>query len=190
MIKGGFAGRILRVDLTRAEVRTEPLDPALAVKFIGGLGLAAKLAFDAIEPGTDALSPETPIVLGAGPLVGTNLPSTSRVFAVTKLPTSGSIGWCGGGGASFGYLLKNAGYDHLVIEGRADHPVCLAIADDSVEIRDASGLWGLGVDETCEALWKEAGQPLGVVSIGQAGVSTSTRVGGGELQAGPSKVST
>ena len=105
MIRGGFAGRVLRVDLTRGVVETEPLDEVLAIDFIGGLGLTAKLAYDAIEPGTDPLSPENPIVLGAGPLVGTNLPSASRVFAVTKLPTSGSIGWCGGGGASDGYLL-------------------------------------------------------------------------------------
>ena len=88
MIQGGFAGRILRVDLTRREVTTEPLDFALATQFIGGLGLTVKLAADAIEPGTDALSPDTPFVLGAGPLVGTNLPSTSRVFAVAKMPTT------------------------------------------------------------------------------------------------------
>jgi len=129
VIGGGFAGRVLRVDLTRGETRSEPLDSALAVKFVGGLGLTAKLAVDATEPGTDALSPDTPIALGAGPLVGTNLPSASRVFAVTKLPTTGLMGWCGGGGASFGYLLKNAGYDHVVIRGRADHPVRLSIAE-------------------------------------------------------------
>ena len=169
MIRGGFAGRVLRVDLTRGVVETEPLDDALATDFIGGLGLTAKLAYEAIEPGTDPLSPENPIALGAGPLVGTNLPSSSRVFAVTKLPTSHSIGWCGGGGASFGYLLKNAGYDHVVIEGRADRPVRLEITDEGAELRDASDLWGLGVDETCEALWREYGRPLGVICIGQAG---------------------
>jgi aldehyde:ferredoxin oxidoreductase len=169
MIGGGFAGRILRVDLTRGVVETEPLDAGLATDFIGGLGLTAKLAYDAIEPGEDALSPANPVALGVGPLVGTNLPSTSRVFAVTKLPTSGSIGWCGGGGASFGYLLKNAGYDHVVIEGRADRPVRLEISDDGAHLRDASSLWGLGVDETCETLWREFGRPLGVVCVGQAG---------------------
>ncbi|MBW1687680.1 MAG: hypothetical protein JRS35_21810 [Deltaproteobacteria bacterium] len=169
MIGGGFAGRVLRVDLTRGAVETQPLDSTLATDFIGGLGLTVKLAYDAIEPGTDALSPGNIIALGAGPLVGTNLPSTSRVFAVTKLPTSASIGWCGGGGASFGYLLKNAGYDHVVIEGRADRPVRLEITDEGAELRDASSLWGLGVDETCEALWRELGRPLGVICMGQAG---------------------
>ena len=169
MIRGGFAGRVLRVDLTGGVVETVPLESALARDWIGGLGLTVKLAHDAIEPGTDPLSPDNPIALGAGPLVGTNLPSASRVFAVTKLPTSHSVGWCGGGGASFGYLLKNAGYDHVLIEGRSDRPVRLEITDEGAALRDASDLWGLGVDETCESLWREFGRPLGVICIGQAG---------------------
>jgi len=169
MTAGGFAGSVLYVDLTHGEIRKEPLDLALAEKFIGGFGLTVKLAFDTIKPGTDALSPDNPIVLGVGPLVGTSLPSTSRVYVVTKLPTSETIGWCGGGGVNFGYLLKNAGYDHVVIEGRADRPVYLKIIDDEVEICEAGFLWGHGVEQTCEALWKEFGRPTGVISIGQAG---------------------
>ena len=169
MTAGGFAGSVLYIDLTHGEIRKEPLDYALAEKFIGGLGLTVKLAYDTIKPGTYALSPDNPIILGAGPLVGTNLPSTSRVYAVTKLPTSGTIGWCGGGGVNFGYLLKNAGYDHVVIEGRADRPVYVKIIDDEVDICDAGFLWGRGVEQTCEALWEEFGRPIGVISIGQAG---------------------
>ncbi|MCP4666761.1 MAG: hypothetical protein GY849_10380 [Deltaproteobacteria bacterium] len=141
----------------------------MAETFIGGLGLAIKLAYDTIKPGTDALSPDNPIVLGTGALVGTNLPAASRVYAVTKLPTSATIGWCGGGGVSFGYLLKNAGYDHVVIQGRADRPVYLKIFNDQVEICDADFLWGRGMEETSEALWEKFGRPAGVISIGQAG---------------------
>jgi aldehyde:ferredoxin oxidoreductase len=169
MTKGGFAGSVLYVDLTHGEIRKEPLDFGLAEKFIGGFGLTVKLACDRIKPGTDALSPDNPIVLGAGPLVGTSLPATSRVYAVTKLPASETVGWCGGGGVTFGYLLKNAGYDHVVIEGRADRPVYLKIVDNEVEVRDAAFLWGRGVEETCEAFWEEFGRPTGVISIGQAG---------------------
>ncbi|MGD2125020.1 MAG: aldehyde ferredoxin oxidoreductase N-terminal domain-containing protein [Desulfobacteraceae bacterium] len=169
MSGGGFAGSVLYVDLTHGEVRRAPLDLGLAEKLIGGFGLTVKLAYDTIKPGTDALSPDNPIVLGAGPLVGTSLPATSRVYAVTKLPTSETVGWCGSGGVTFGYLLKNAGYDHVVIEGRADRPVYLKIVDDEVTIRDAAFLWGRGVEETCETLWKEFGRPTGVISIGQAG---------------------
>ncbi|MBW2061929.1 MAG: hypothetical protein JRI95_10260 [Deltaproteobacteria bacterium] len=169
MTGGGFAGKVLYVDLTHREIKQEPLDSVLCEKFIGGLGLTIKLAYDHIRPGTDALAPENPIVLGAGPLVGTNLPATSRVYTVTKLPTSGAIGWCGGGGVNFGCMLKNAGYDHVIIEGQASQPVFLQIIDDDIQILDARSLWGKGVEETCEALWQDFGRPAGVISIGQAG---------------------
>ncbi|MBT4090300.1 MAG: aldehyde ferredoxin oxidoreductase, partial [Deltaproteobacteria bacterium] len=99
---GGFAGKVLLVDLTSKEITQEPLDMQLAVKFIGGLGLTLKLAYDNITPGAGALEPENIIAIGAGPLVGTGFPSTSRVFAVSKLPSSDTIGWCGAGGADFG----------------------------------------------------------------------------------------
>ncbi len=169
MTLGGFAGNILNVDLGRGEVRTEPLDPALGEQYIGGLGLAVKVAYDRISPGTDAMAPENPIVLGVGALVGTNLPATSRVFVITKLPTSGTIGWCGAGGVSFACMLKDAGYDLVVVTGKADRPVFLEIVDDEVSIRDASSLWGKGVTETCEALWAERPRPAGVLAIGQGG---------------------
>ncbi|MBW2090695.1 MAG: hypothetical protein JRI34_01035 [Deltaproteobacteria bacterium] len=169
MTNGGFVGKVLVVDLTNGEITQEPLDIALFEKFIGGLGLTVKLAYDHINPGYDALAPENPIVLGAGPLVGTSLPATSRIYAVTKLPVSGAIGWCGGGGVNFGCMLKNAGFDHVIIKGRAKEPVILQIIDDDVRILDARSLWGKGVNETCEALWQDFGRPLGVMAIGQAG---------------------
>ena len=165
----GFAGKILYVDLTRREIKVRPLDDELARKYIGGLGLCLKLAYDTIQPGTAALSPGNPIVLGAGPLVGTSLPSSSRVFAVTKLPTSNSIGWCGAGGVNFGYLFKNAGYDHVVIEGKSDQPVYLQIINDQVELCDADALWGKNVEETDHTLRQSFEMPVGIAAIGQAG---------------------
>jgi aldehyde:ferredoxin oxidoreductase len=169
MIRGGFSGNILYVDLTHGTITKKKLDAALAEKYIGGLGLTIKLAYDEIVPGTDALSPGNPVVLGAGPLVGTNLPSSSRIYAVSKLPTSGTIGWCGAGGANFGYLFKNAGLDHVVIKGRADRPVYLKIMDDDVEICPADNLWGLGVEEADAVLRKTSENRVGVLAIGQAG---------------------
>jgi len=169
MKRGGFAGTVLYVNLTNGEIKKRPLDLDIAQKFTGGLGVSLKLAFDRITPGVHALSPDNPIVLGAGPLVGTSLPATSRVYAVTKLPQSRAIGWCGGGGMSFGCLLKNAGYDHVVIEGRSDKPVFLKIFDDDVEILNGNSLWGKGVEDTCTSLWDTFGRPTGVISIGQAG---------------------
>lgn len=166
---GGFAGNVLHVDLTRREVRKAPLDPDLAKLYAGGLGLCIKLAADHLTPGADPLSPDNAIVLGAGPLVGTDLPAASRVYAVTKLPQSGTLGWCGGGGVNFGCQLKNAGYDHLIIKGQADSPVYLSLHDDEVRIEDAGRLWGRGVAETCASLGRGSGPPPGVLAIGPAG---------------------
>lgn len=169
MSLGGFAGKVLQVDLTKGQIRQEPLDTTMAEGYIGGLGLCLKLCYDAIEPGCEPLSSENPIVLGAGPLVGTGLPSTSRVYSLSKLPTSCTIGWCGAGGFTFGAMLKSAGFDHVIIQGRSDRPVYLAIYDDRVELKDAGRLWGQTVEDTTEALWDEYGIPTGVLAIGQAG---------------------
>ena len=166
---GGFAGKILWVDLTQGKIRQEPLDMAMAEKYVGGLGLCIKLFYDAVQPGCDPLSPNNPIVLGAGPLVGTSLPSTSRVYSVSKLPATGTIGWCGAGGFIFGAQLKSAGFDHIVIRGRSERPVYLMISDDEVRLKDASHLWGRTVEGASEALWQSHGIPTGVLAIGQAG---------------------
>jgi aldehyde:ferredoxin oxidoreductase len=168
----GFAGRILHVDLTAGKTEIAPLDPHAAEEYLGGLGLTIKMACDRIRPGCRALSPENPIVLGAGPLVGTDLPSTSRVYAVTRLPAAGRIGWCGAGGATFGYLMKNAGYDQIVIEGRSERPVYLYIENDCIDIRDADAFRGKGVEETVRSMRAMYGSPPpGILCIGQGGES-------------------
>ena len=169
MSRGGFAGKVLCIDLTTSHVQSLPLDMTVAEQFGGGLGLTVRLAYERITPGTGALSPDNPIVIGVGPLVGTNLPAASRMYAVTKLPASGSIGWSGAGGMSFACLLKYAGYDHVIIVGRAESPVFVKIVDDKVEICEARPLWGKGIEETSEALWNDAGRPAGVITIGPAG---------------------
>lgn len=166
---GGFSGTVLVVDLTQGVVSKEPLPEVSARDYLGGLGLTVKLASEWVRPGTDALAPENPIVLGVGPLVGTDLPSASRVYSVTKLPASGTIGWSGAGGVTFGCMLKNAGYDHVVITGRAERPVFLEIQDGTVVLRDASSLWGMAVPETCEALWERYIRPTGILAIGPGG---------------------
>ena len=169
MTGGGFAGKIVTVDLSREEIKTESLLPELATDFVGGLGLCLKLAYETIPQGVGALNEDNVIVLGAGPLVGTNLPAVSRVFAVTKMPTSNTIGWAGSGGVNFGCQLKNAGFDHIIIKGKATRPVFLSIADDKVEIKDAGSLWGLNMSDACEEIWNEVKPPSGIICIGQAG---------------------
>ncbi|MGD0277660.1 MAG: aldehyde ferredoxin oxidoreductase N-terminal domain-containing protein, partial [Syntrophales bacterium] len=165
----GFAGKILYVDLTDGVVEKTPMDMTLAEQFGGGIGLCIKLAYDMIPFKCDPFSPENIIVIGAGPTVGTNLPASSRVYGITKFPGSGRIGWCGGGGLMFGCMLKNAGYDHIVIKGRSKSPVYLKIVDDDVEICNASHLVGMGVAETYEVLQEDIDLRAGIISIGAAG---------------------
>ncbi len=170
---GGFSGKILFVNLSDSRIWTVPLDESMAADYMGGLGVCIKLAADYIPPGVAPLSPENVFVLGAGPLVGTDLPSSSRIYVVSKLPASGTVGWCGAGGYTFGAQLKYAGYDHVIVTGKSETAVYLDIEDDRVEIRDASGFRGKGIDETYDLISMDCNEPPGVLSIGPAGENKS-----------------
>ncbi|MHA1377051.1 MAG: aldehyde ferredoxin oxidoreductase N-terminal domain-containing protein [Candidatus Helarchaeota archaeon] len=188
----GYSGKIIFVDLNSGKIRKTPLGKGLIQKFIGGLGINIKLAYDYINEGIDPLSPDNPIILGAGPLVGTIVPSTSRSYITTKMPMNGVVGWAGGS-MSFGFMLKNAGYDHVVITGRSKTPVYLKIFDENVTLEDATSLWGKDTNQTADELKKLNGN-CGVITIGQAGenlikysialvdkISTIGRGGGGAV---------
>jgi aldehyde:ferredoxin oxidoreductase len=173
MITGGFAGQVLHVNLSEQRTWTEPLDETIVRDYVGGLGICIKLASDLILPGAAPLSPESVFILGAGPLVGTDLPASSRIYVVGKLPASGTVGWCGAGGYSFGVQLKYAGYDHVIVSGMADRPVYLEIDDNRVNIRDAKDVWGWGVDDTCKFFYNKSDEMPGVLAIGPAGENKS-----------------
>jgi aldehyde:ferredoxin oxidoreductase len=162
----GYVGTILHVDLTSGSIRKEPLSQELARDYLGGAGINARLAYDLIKPGIDPLSPDNVLIIGAGPLVGTLAPATPKTDAATKSPLTGTIGLSTTG--HFGSMLKYAGYDHLVISGRAKKPVYLKILDDEVELCDASHLWGKDIFETTDALWREH-EGAWVSCIGPAG---------------------
>jgi len=174
MIDGGIAGQVLYVNLSEQRTWTESLDETIVRDYVGGLGTCIKLASDLIPRGVAPLSPESVFVLGVGPLVGTDLPSSSRMYVVGKLPASGTVGWCGAGGYSFGAQLKYAGYDHVVVTGKADKPVYLDIDDQRIYIRDAKDLWGQGVDDTTEFFHEKLDAHPGVLTIGPAGENKST----------------
>jgi aldehyde:ferredoxin oxidoreductase len=163
----GYAGKELYVDLTNRRVWDRPLDLDEATKFLGGMGMQLRLLYELLKPGTDPLSPENPLIIGAGPLVGTAAPGTPRVLATAKYPQTEAVG-SGGGSMRFGFMLKLAGYDHIIITGRSSSPVYLKITNEEVEICDASYLWGKDLVETTKALWEEYGD-CGVIAIGQAG---------------------
>jgi len=163
----GYAGKELYIDLTTGEIEEKPLDLDMAVKFLGGMGIQQRMLYDLLKPGTDPFSPENPIIIGSGPLTGTGAPGTPRVMATLKYPETGATG-SGGGAMRFGFMLKLAGYDHVVITGKASKPVYVKIVDGKVEICDAKHLWGKDIVETTERLWDAYGD-CGVIAMGQAG---------------------
>ena len=162
----GYAGSILHVNLTTGEIRKEPLDIEMARKYIGGGGLADRLIADHADLKVDPLSPENVIVYAPGALCGTMAPGASKLRFVTKQPATNSWG-AGGGSGALGYMIKSAGYDALVITGRAAKPVYLLVEEDP-EICDADGIWGLGLGEATKALW-EKHNFCSVHTIGKAG---------------------
>ncbi|MDI6642724.1 MAG: aldehyde ferredoxin oxidoreductase family protein [Candidatus Hodarchaeaceae archaeon] len=164
----GWSGTVLRVDLTREKVAKQPLDKAVAAKFIGGRGLTSKVVFDEVKPGIDPLTPENVLTLAVGPLTGTPFTSSSRIHVSTLSPYSYILG-DGNSGGAFPAFLKFAGYDQIVVTGRASKPMCLRIDDDEAELRDASDLWGRNTWETTDMLQEELGKDFRVSCIGQAG---------------------
>lgn len=163
----GYAGYILYVDLSHNQIRTEVLDPEVARKFLGGWGVNARLAWEAIPPQAEALSPENAIIMGTGPFSGTIVPGSSELSITTKLPLSGGIG-TGCGGGHFPLMLKTSGYDHVVITGKAPHPVYLKIYNEAIEILPADDLWGQDTFETVDAL-RLRHEPCSIIPIGPAG---------------------
>ncbi len=165
----GWAGQILRVDLTRGSVTTEPLRLDWAEEYIGGRGLAARYLYEEMDPSVDALGPDNKLIMATGPLTGTNASCGSRYMVVTKGALTGAITTSNSGG-HWGPELKFAGYDMVIVEGRAKRPCYLLVDDDRVEIRDAANVWGKVVSETEDAIRDETGIPaLRVAGIGPAG---------------------
>ncbi|MDN5320343.1 MAG: aldehyde:ferredoxin oxidoreductase [Thermococcaceae archaeon] len=165
----GYIGKILRVNLTTGEIKTEELKEEDAKNFIGGRGLATKILLEEIDPKIDPFSPENKLIFATGPLTGTTAPTGGRYMVVTKSPLTGFIASSNSGGF-FGPELKFAGYDALIVEGKADHPVYISIKDEDVEIKDASHLWGKRVSETTDKLLEEFGDKKArVACIGPAG---------------------
>jgi len=170
----GYAGRILTIDLTTGKTRTENLNVDYAKKFIGGIGLGMRYWLANSKPGVDAFSPENPIVLALGPISGTMFPTAGNGHAfISKSPATHGIGEAVAHG-TFGAELKRAGYDTLIIKGKAEKPVYLWIDDDSVQLLDAAALWGKSPSETEDAIKEELGDYyIRVAAIGIAGEKLS-----------------
>lgn len=164
----GWIGTILRVDLSSGKISKEALDPNLAKMYIGARGLGARIISNEVDPAADPLGPANKLIFAAGPLTGTYAPSCGRYDVVTKGPLNGTIAGSNSGG-SFGPELKYAGYDLIIIEGKAAKPSYIWIDDGKVEIRSAEHLWGKIVPDVTDAVRAETDEEAKVACIGPAG---------------------
>ena len=144
---GGYAGTVLRIDLSKEKVKKEELSQEECRHYIGGRGRDAKVLFDEVPVNADPLGKDNILCISTGPITGLLGPTTGRVNVAARSPLTGIYG-NSNAGTNFGPELKYAGYDGLIITGRAEKPVYISIEDDDVSIRDAAKLWGEGVFET------------------------------------------
>ncbi|MFQ5933157.1 MAG: aldehyde ferredoxin oxidoreductase family protein [Dehalococcoidia bacterium] len=165
----GWVGKILRVDLTSGKITKEDLNEEWAHDYIGGRGLGARYLYEELDPGVDPFSPENELIFATGPMTGTNASCGARYMVITKSPLTGTITTSNSGG-HWGPELKFAGYDMVILTGRARTPSYLWIYDDDVQIVPAEHLWGKGVWETEDTIRSETAVPDAIVAaIGPAG---------------------
>ena len=161
--------QILRVNLTNATIAVEPLNMEWTEDYLGERGLATKYLMEGMDPKADAMGPDNMLIFATGPLTGTMASTSGRFAVVTKGPLTDAIA-CSNSGGKFGAELKFAGYDLLIIEGRANTPMYLHIVDDEIELLPADDLWGTTVWHTEETIKQTHQNPqLKVASIGVAG---------------------
>lgn len=164
----GYAGQILEVNLSTSKLESIPLDRKWVDLYIGGAGYAARLLYDMIDKDVDPLSPENPLIIMTGPLTGV-VATSPKTAIVSRSPLTGFLGKTISGG-SFGIALKKAGYDGIILKGKAQSPTYLSILNGEVKLRDASKIWGKGVFETCSKIKSELGDNrIRIAAIGPAG---------------------
>lgn len=164
-----WAGKILRVDLTKGACSSEPLNMQWADKYLGQRGLATKYLAEEIDPKVDPLSPKNKLIMTTGPLTGTTCSTAGRYSVVTKGPLTGAIA-CSNSGGFFGNEMKNAGWDMIIFEGKSKKPVYLLLENDKATLVDAADYWGKSCWDTEEGIKAKHGDGfIRVASIGVAG---------------------
>lgn len=163
-----YTGKWIHIDLSARKNEVGETDRNLLEKYIGGKGLGFAL-LESMAPNPKPFGPENPLIFVNGPFTGTRVQTSARTCLVTRSPLTGSIldSHCGG---HFGPRLKAAGFDYLVITGKAEKPVYIYLTDENVEIKDASDFWGKGIFYTHdELLNRHSGRNPRVACIGPAG---------------------
>ncbi|MFN4132900.1 MAG: aldehyde ferredoxin oxidoreductase family protein [Candidatus Hadarchaeales archaeon] len=165
----GYAGKILEVNLSDGAIKERETPEKLAKGFLGGRGLGAAILYKETGACIDPLSPSNPLIFFTGPATGTPLSGCARWEGVTKSPLTGTY-LCSSAGSFFGAELKFAGFDGIIIGGRAKKPSWISIVDGEVKLMDAENLWGKTVDEVEREIRKEMkDKKVSIASIGPAG---------------------
>ncbi len=164
----GYAGKFLRVNLSTGRIEAEPLGEREVMEMVGGRGFGIRRLYDEVPPGADPLGEENKLLFLTGVLTGTAVVAASRWLVCAKSPLTGIYGKSSAGG-DFGAWLKFAGYDFVIVEGKAERPVYLHIGPDGCSIKDASSLWGKRTGETQALLREYHGNSMRAACIGPAG---------------------
>src|SRR4030066_1828326 len=164
----GWQGHLLHVNLTKSKTVTETYDAVFAFNYLGGRGFAAKTLWDGLKPEVDPLSPENKLIFAAGPLTGFGFPNSGKLVIAAKSPLTGGYG-DGNIGTNAAVQMRKAGYDAVIIEGKAENPIFLHVKDKTAELVDAKDFWGLTSFETEKMLKALYEKSAGIVSIGPAG---------------------
>jgi len=164
----GWHGRLLWVDLTRGEARSVEYPKEWALNFMGGRGLAARILWEHMPAGADPLGPDNLLIFAVGPLTGLPLPSSGKLVVAAKSPLTGGYG-DGNIGSMAAVHLRRAGFDAIVVRGRAEKPSMLVVRDQKADILPAEHLWGLDTWAAERRLREDYGRNAGVLLIGPAG---------------------
>ncbi|MGZ4850154.1 MAG: aldehyde ferredoxin oxidoreductase family protein [Candidatus Bathyarchaeia archaeon] len=164
----GWTGNFLNIDLTKRKALSQQYSESLALNFLGGRGFAVKILWDTLKQGIDPLSPENKLIFATGPLTAIGLPNSGKLVVASKSPLTGGYG-DGNMGTLAAVNMRKAGYDALVIEGKAPKHIIVHVVDASCEFLDAQDFWGLNCFETDEQLRRKFSPTAGIVSIGPAG---------------------
>ncbi len=168
-MENGFTGKILRVNLNTEKISFETLEETLYRRYFGGRGLISYILLNELEPKTDPLGPENKLIFACGPVTGAPVSGSGRNSVGAKSPLTGAYGEAEAGGY-WGAELKRAGFDAIIVEGKASNPAYLWIHDQNVELRDASRLWGLEINKSQKTIRSELDdKTVKVAQIGPGG---------------------
>ena len=168
-MEDGFTGKILRINLNTNKTTIETLEETFYRRHFGGRGLISYILLNELEPKIDPLDPKNKLIFACGPVTGAPISGSGRNSVGAKSPLTGAYGEAEAGGY-WGAELKRAGFDAIIVEGKAKSPVYLWIRDQNVEIRDASNLWGKEIKKSQELIRKDLDNKTAkVAQIGPGG---------------------